>query len=526
MENNAWLVKHTSQQLIAYATITIMASFLSFFPIGIPAVFTANLPIGAECEENADCRSGDCEGSQNNGKSYCDCSSDNTCKEEYGAQEDETWDCVDGAHATYDLDYCVSNIKGVRYAITPRESSVTDQLLDPSINASEIQQMIGTPVTKISIPGVNFSEVKVAEEVEDGSTYLFIPFLGEYIAAVYRYAVVVIAIVAILAIISAGFMWTMSAGDSGTIEKAKSTIGNALIGLVLAVGSYTILYTINPNLVTFKSLKVRYVKGIPVEVLYEEGAPDSTSDQQSGLGFVGGNPTPKGSEKCVYDTFTPGKAIGEKPDTERINFLGLGNIPFNSNAIDVLRRVEQEILTSNDPEVQGYLQYMRDVKAKKVPDLLGSKDGAGVVSNFLGRGIGVGRKSGQPLKSMLYDMHVMGLAVDIMTRSNWDINWGGTKKGAPAERYCNIYQTTLNRMKNGDFGEELKKDPYHMYDRLQKKITNCLNKFDNGNDPYTSLPQGFIDAFTKNGFYWGGYGWGNKMRTDGMHFEYRGSCAS
>ena len=64
-----------------------------------------------------------------------------------------------------------------------------------------------------------------------------------------------------------------------------------------------------------------------------------------------------------------------------------------------------------------------------------------------------------------------------------------------------------------------------MFDRLTKKIDACLNKFNNGTEPYTSLPQGIIDAFERNGFYWGGWGWG-KLRSDSMHFEYLGECAN
>ncbi len=388
-------------------------------------------------------------------------------------------------------------------------------------SVNELQQQAGKPTNRIKIPGITYSNIK--EVKEDGDTYLYVPYIGEYLSVVYRYLVVIAGLVAVIVIIIAGIQWTASGGNSSSIESAKNRIVGALTGLGLAVGSYIILYTINPELVNFRSLKIKYIPGVPVEVTYDEGE-DPTAKPSTG-GYLGGNPKPSGKAKCIYEKFTPNIKVGEKPPIRQINLLGMGrSIPVNSNSYDAWKKASDEILASQDPEVLGYLQYMRDFRDKKVPDLLGEKDGAGVVSQSLGKGIGISRATGAELGSLIQDMHVMGLAVDFMTRSNWDINWGGTKKGKAASGYCENYKKTLTKMKNGDYGEQLKSDPYKMYERLDKKIEHCMNKFDNGNDPFTSIPQGMIDIFVRNGFYWGGYGWGNKMRSDAMHFEYWGGC--
>ncbi len=261
MENAFRLVKKTLNHI--FILFFIVASLCFFSTTGVIA---ADLPIGAECQANADCRSGDCESSQNDGKSYCDCDDDNACTDEYTEQPGEQWDCKDGAYATYDLDYCVSNLRGVKYPIDPRQSSLTDQLLDPHINLDEIQNATGKPVTRISIPGVSFSDVKIQED-PDG-TFLYIPFLGEYIAAIYKYLIMIMGIISVIIIIVAGLRWTLSGGDSGSISEAKKMIGNALIGIVLAAGSYTILYTVNPSLVDFSYLKVRYINTKNIEDLF------------------------------------------------------------------------------------------------------------------------------------------------------------------------------------------------------------------------------------------------------------------
>ena len=51
-----------------------------------------------------------------------------------------------------------------------------------------------------------------------------------------------------------GFQYLTSAGDASKIGAAKSRMANALIGLVLVLGAYTILKTINPELLVMKPL--------------------------------------------------------------------------------------------------------------------------------------------------------------------------------------------------------------------------------------------------------------------------------
>jgi N-acetyl-anhydromuramyl-L-alanine amidase AmpD len=122
----------------------------------------------------------------------------------------------------------------------------------------EVLEMTKKPVTKINIPGVSFSDIKAVEEGD--KTFIYIPFLGEYIAAIYKYAVVVMSILAVVMIILSGLRWTLSGGDQGRIGEAQKGIGGAVIGLLLAVGSYSILYTVNPELVAFKSLKIEFIE--------------------------------------------------------------------------------------------------------------------------------------------------------------------------------------------------------------------------------------------------------------------------
>jgi len=48
----------------------------------------------------------------------------------------------------------------------------------------------------------------------------------------------------IAGIVYAGFMWMTSAGDSDRVEKAKRTLRNGIIGLVIIISSYSIVWFI------------------------------------------------------------------------------------------------------------------------------------------------------------------------------------------------------------------------------------------------------------------------------------------
>lgn len=76
--------------------------------------------------------------------------------------------------------------------------------------------------------------------------------LASYIGLVYQYLVGIAGIVAVAMIMYGGVKWIFAGGDSGKIGAAKETITNAVIGLILALGSYVILNTINPNLLTLR----------------------------------------------------------------------------------------------------------------------------------------------------------------------------------------------------------------------------------------------------------------------------------
>lgn len=86
--------------------------------------------------------------------------------------------------------------------------------------------------------------------------------IGEYIKAIYRYALGIVGILATVVLMFGGVLWIIAGGNAERIANAKSWIVAALTGLVLALTSYMILYIVNPGLVNFRVTPVGDVKGI------------------------------------------------------------------------------------------------------------------------------------------------------------------------------------------------------------------------------------------------------------------------
>lgn len=138
---------------------------------------------------------------------------------------------------------------------------ITVQQNIPLITTLESELKIKKPVLEINIPKLDFSN---AAQNVDEEGYIHLPWIGEYIAAIYKFAMVVASILAVIVLIVSGARMMVSAGGE---EKNAATkrIGQALVGLFICWGSYAILYNINPALVEFQALKIKYVEPIDLE---------------------------------------------------------------------------------------------------------------------------------------------------------------------------------------------------------------------------------------------------------------------
>ncbi len=91
-------------------------------------------------------------------------------------------------------------------------------------------------------------------QTKDIGLQISIPGLGnkvsgfpQYIEAIYKLFIGIVGIVAVIMIMVGGFQWLIAAGSAQKISGAKTTIISAIMGLVLALTSYTIISLINPK---------------------------------------------------------------------------------------------------------------------------------------------------------------------------------------------------------------------------------------------------------------------------------------
>jgi len=72
----------------------------------------------------------------------------------------------------------------------------------------------------------------------------------DYARYIFNFALAAAAFLAVVQITIAGAQWIVSGASESVLGNAKGRIKDAIYGLILAFGSYLILYTVNPDLVT------------------------------------------------------------------------------------------------------------------------------------------------------------------------------------------------------------------------------------------------------------------------------------
>ncbi|MBU0596846.1 C39 family peptidase, partial [Patescibacteria group bacterium] len=215
----------------------------------------------------------------------------------------------------------------------------------PTAEQTEIEKIICGPDLQIKIPGLHFSSAQeVADRYtvqEDDGTYVYIPFLGQYIAGVYKWSIGAISIIAIIMIIVSGIQWMMpgnvitsvltKAGgekQEESINKAKKRIVGALTGLLLAIGSYTILYAINPELVQFKYLKVKYIEGKNLDQLNESVLPADFVFPPGNYNYSAVELDGQAADTTSFDAWEASDGCTSTPNTGCGIVYGYNNVPY------------------------------------------------------------------------------------------------------------------------------------------------------------------------------------------------------
>lgn len=79
---------------------------------------------------------------------------------------------------------------------------------------------------------------------------------AKYIRAIYQYGIGVVGILAAVVLMFGGLLWLTAGGNTGQVSEAKEWIKASLTGLIIALLSYIILLTVNPDLVNLKTITI------------------------------------------------------------------------------------------------------------------------------------------------------------------------------------------------------------------------------------------------------------------------------
>lgn len=147
----------------------------------------------------------------------------------------------------------------------------------PASSSNYANVQYAKPDLEIPIPGVSFSNVQVNDA--SGTRTIDVPFLAQYLAGIYAFLVGISTIIATIVFIWGGGLYLYSAGNGSQIGRAKTMMTNAVYGLILALGTYTLLRTIDPSLVTLNSLRV--IVPATKQIFIEESESDASAAPQA-----------------------------------------------------------------------------------------------------------------------------------------------------------------------------------------------------------------------------------------------------
>ncbi|MBU1348895.1 pilin [Patescibacteria group bacterium] len=138
-------------------------------------------------------------------------------------------------------------------------SAPTDEILYTAPATTEKPNDDAPPLPKPPVLGISIPRLEFSEDIFIGGGEILVPWIAQYISAAYKYLLGTTIIAAAVMIVYGGFLYIVGS-TVGSIEKGKAAIFDAIIGLLLILGSYTIFATINPATVSPTSIQIKMVE--------------------------------------------------------------------------------------------------------------------------------------------------------------------------------------------------------------------------------------------------------------------------
>jgi hypothetical protein len=297
------------------------------------------------------------------GFNCCSCYEDMT-EEEMAASDD----CAQCSSDGFDFNTCDISDEDLEAATTESSNDISDEDLEAATTESSNEDE-GEWVISPDVP------YKLETPL---GTKIYVSNLSDYISTIYNFALSIVGILATVAIIFAGSNWAMAAGNESIITSAKETIFGALIGLIIVVGSYTILNFINPQLVSLKGaqiMKIPFYTGANTSIcMWELAKPTGMVFVDDSLCDANQKPLPKtecieeGCDTIAYSCFCiSGKGIAES-DTQVVQGIRVAKtIATNVDAMMTAAKVAGLNLTGS-----GYRTFEQQVAIRQAKCQCGS----------------------------------------------------------------------------------------------------------------------------------------------------------
>ncbi|MBI5254448.1 M15 family metallopeptidase [Candidatus Falkowbacteria bacterium] len=339
----------------------------------------------------------------------------------------------------------------------------------PTTPAPASVDAVEGPALNIPIPTLPpFSKAIITTNEKGEPQSIDIPWIAEYLIAIYKYALIIGAAFATLLLIFGGFTYMFSGINKSLFEKSKKMILGSISGLIVLLAAYLILYLINPELTKLKSLRLAMVKKSEPVVFDDQPIQQWLSQTKHGPCWNQVVKQSKTEMNLIIDSTCP--------------FLGNNNTGGCAKVVKpIFQKISAEIMA--DPR---WPEFKKIVYAPNGPP--------GCSTN------------GKTQRPWIYNWRCAASCSDCDDTTCISKSTGQWKPSphsfAVAVDIAPCQNPACSKLKDGTYDTECK-------------------QYNNGQPIPTNIPTWVLNIFQKHNFIWGG-GWKNYY--DPMHFEWSGAC--
>lgn len=259
----------------------------------------------------------------------------------------------------------------------------------PSKQSLRYLFILSFSVIVFSLPLITLAQYQLLEPSLTGGETNF--NLIEYLKLIYRTVLMIVIVISILMVAIGGVEYIFSQVPGAKVE-GKQRITNAIVGLLIGLASYLILYTIDPSFVKFN---LTNLKPVDIEIV------DGPTGPGGGIGQPGGGNTNGGGNANNNNYTGPQGRFGPIPANEfevrqRIKDATGNKVSFNDEAkgLDCKEGNEKNCKTYagglNEQQINGIINLANSCNCNLVVSGAAEPDGhSGGSSHYEGRAVDI-----------------------------------------------------------------------------------------------------------------------------------------